>query len=209
MNKYFKVTGIIVLLIGLIAGSTFVYKALLNKYNNQAQLQLEENETNLEDTDASTESSNTGDSETEASKDYAAPDFTVYDDAGNEVTLKSQKGKPVVVNFWASWCPPCKGEMPDFQKVFEESGDEVEFMMINMTDGARETKESALAHIEENGYTFPIYFDTKQDAANAYQVFSIPTTYFIDAEGNIMTYASGAIEEEDLKKAIDMLKEKE
>ena len=83
-----------------------------------------------------------------------APDFTVYDREGNPVRLSDYAGKPVVLNFWASWCPPCKSEMPDFHAAYEELGDQVQFLMVNATDGSRETVDTAASFIQEQGYTF-------------------------------------------------------
>ena len=112
-----------------------------------------------------------------------APDFTVLDESGNEVSLSDFVGKPVVLNFWASWCGPCKVEMPDFNEAYLEYQDDIHFLMVNLTDGSRETMETALNHVEEQGYSFPIYYDTESDAAITYSIRSIPTTYFIDANG--------------------------
>ena len=134
-----------------------------------------------------------------------APDFTVYDLEGNPVHLLSYLGKPIVLNFWASWCGPCKMEMPDFQKAYEELDGSVQFLMVNMTDGSRETVETALAFIESQGYTFPVLFDSDMDAAITYNAYSLPTTYFISAEGQVIARASGAISAELLQQGIDMI----
>lgn len=140
----------------------------------------------------------------EETKDLA-PDFVVYDAKGNEVKLSDFRGKPVVLNFWASWCGPCKREMPDFQKVYEAYGEEVHFVMVNLTDGVQETVEAASQFMEDNGYTFPVYFDTELIAANAYVVNSVPRTYFIDAEGFLVDGVYGAINEEYLMNGIEKL----
>ena len=118
---------------------------------------------------------------TESIKKNTAPDFTVLDKDGNTVRLSEKFGKPIVINFWATWCPPCKQELPDFDKLCKEYGDRVVFMMVNLTDGYRDTVDGTKRFVSGKGYTFPVYFDTKDNAASAYNVSSIPQTTFIDA----------------------------
>ena len=137
---------------------------------------------------------------------YPAVDFTVYDVDGNKVNLFDFKGKPIVVNFWASWCPPCKREMPDFNEVYKEYKNEVVFMMIDLVDGIRETKDKGQKYVKEQGYEFPVYFDTDQDAAYKYWIMSIPTTIFINSEGNIEIGYQGAIDKETLVNGIKSIK---
>ncbi len=134
-----------------------------------------------------------------------APDFTVYDAEGKTVKLSDMKGKPTIVNFWASWCGPCKMEMPDFEEMYKKYGSEINFMMVNLTDGASETVSSAKKYIDSQGYTFPVYYDKDSIAAYTYSVYSIPMTLFIDAEGNFVVYAQGAIDADTLQKGIDMI----
>lgn len=134
-----------------------------------------------------------------------APDFTVYDEAGEEVRLSDYLGKPVVLNFWASWCGPCQMEMPDFHEKYLESGEEIQFLMINMTDGSRETKETAAGFIEKKQYEFPVFFDTEFDAAMAFGAYSLPTTFFLDKEGYVIAHAAGAIDGKTLQKGIDLI----
>ena len=136
---------------------------------------------------------------------YLTPEFTVYDLDGKEVHLSDFFGKPIVLNFWASWCGPCQMEMPDFNEKYLEIGEKVQFLMVNMTDGSRETAESASAFIAEQGYSFPVYYDTDLDAAAVYSVYSLPTTYFIDVEGYTVARATGAISGETLQRGIDMI----
>lgn len=132
-----------------------------------------------------------------------APDFAVYDSSGNTVKLSDYLGKAVVLNFWASWCPPCKAEMPDFQSMYTKySSQNVVFLMINMTDGSRETKATATAYLNSNGFTFKPIFDTKQSASTAYGVSSIPQTVFITKGGDISSKNIGQISASALENGI-------
>ena len=135
-----------------------------------------------------------------------APDFTVTDIDGNEIKLSDLEGKPVVLNFWASWCSPCKIEMPAFDLVWHELGDEVEFMMVDLVDGFQETVQTGSKYIEDQGFSFPVYYDTSADAAIAYGIRSIPTTVFIDKDGYAVSAAQGTISEDVLRKNIDLIK---
>ena len=139
-------------------------------------------------------------------EDVLAPDFTVYDKDGNEVRLSDFFGKPIVLNFWASWCGPCQYEMPDFDEKYKELGSEVNFVMVNMTDGQRETVDTASAFIEEKGYSFPVLFDSDSEAALSYGAYSLPTSFFIDADGHVIAQAVGAIDADTLQRGIDAIK---
>lgn len=134
-----------------------------------------------------------------------APEFSVEDAQGNTVAFTDFVGKPIVINFWASWCPPCKAEMPEFETVWQEVGDDVTFLMINATDGARETKEKAATFLAEAGFSFPVYYDVNQEAAYLYGISSLPTTVFIDAEGRILTGYIGMLDEQTLRGGIALI----
>ena len=130
-----------------------------------------------------------------------APDFTVIDKDGNKVKLSDFKGKPVVMNFWTSWCYYCKEEMPDFQKASETYPD-VQFMMINGTDGYQETLDMAKEYLSDNGYTFDAFFDTQLEAVGKYYVTGFPATIFVDKDGNIAGRANGMIDYNTLERAL-------
>ncbi len=134
-----------------------------------------------------------------------ASDFTMLDMEGNEVKLSDFFGTPIVLNFWASWCPPCKAELPDFEEACKRYEGKVTFLMVNLTDGQRETVEVAKSYIASQGYTFPVYFDTKYEAAYTYGVSSIPQTYFINADGSLEARATGMISAAQLEKGIGMI----
>lgn len=143
--------------------------------------------------------------ETEDPNKNTAPDFPVLDADGNTVRLSDMFGKPVVINFWATWCPPCKRELPDFDRLCREYGDRVVFMMVNLTDGRRDTVDGTKKFVSEKGYTFPVYFDTGLSGAKAYSVSSIPQTTFIDANGNVFATRIGAMNETVLRSYINAI----
>lgn len=136
----------------------------------------------------------------------AAPDFTVQDAGGNTVSFSQFKGKPIVLNFWASWCPPCKAEMPDYQKMYAQYAPEgVTFLMVNLTDGSRETVSTAKQFLKANRYTFPAYFDVKYKASDAYGISSIPDSIFVNRDGTIAAAYSGMLDAKAMKKNIEAL----
>ena len=136
-----------------------------------------------------------------------APDFTLTDRDGNSLRFSEiiARGKPVVLNFWASWCPACRNEKPGFERVYRDRGDEVKFVMLGLADGVRETVETGQRYIEESGFTLPVYFDTLQEGARAHGIRFLPTTVFIDGDGYIVTETQGMVNEETLRRAIDFM----
>lgn len=135
-----------------------------------------------------------------------SPDFKVYDINDKEVNLSDYKGKNLVINFWASWCPPCKYEMPYFQNATNKyKNKNIEILMLNLTDGERETVDSAKKYMKENNFDMNLLFDKDFNGAKAYQVQGIPRTIFIDEEGYIIKDHTGAIEQDILYDNIDKL----
>ena len=195
MEKAYKITKLLIWVLSfavLIAGAWFLYNKL------GANLQMDALATQPPATEA------TDPAETEAEANLA-PDFTVVARNGAEIRLADFRGMHVVLNFWASWCGPCKSEMPEFEEAWKQYGDEIHFVLVNLTDGSQETVESASAYIDGQGYTFPIYFDTSYSAAMAYGVNGVPVTYFIDEAGNLVAYGQGALSAETLQRGIDMI----
>ncbi|MEF9921387.1 MAG: TlpA disulfide reductase family protein [Anaerovoracaceae bacterium] len=131
----------------------------------------------------------------ESGDKIAAPDFKVYDKDGNVAKLSDFQGEPVILNFSTSWCPNCKEESPALQAAYDAIGDKVNFLMIDLIGARGETIADGMAYIEENGYTYPAYYDTDQEAAVAYGVSSFPCTFFIDRDGSVLFRNLGPIKE--------------
>ena len=198
-----KTVWILILVFVLLIGGAYVLYNQLGSRMDMPQLATQSGQAQDEAGDNQAEA---GESEDKA-ESALAPDFTVYDLNGNPVKLSDYRGKPVVLNFWSSRCGPCQMEMPDFQEAYEDLGEEIHFLMVNVTDGSWDTVDSASAFIAENNYTFPVFYDTDISAASAYGVSSLPTTYFIDAEGNGVAYGMGAMDMDTLMSGIEMILE--
>lgn len=131
-----------------------------------------------------------------------ATDFEVLSSDNQKIKLSDFYGKPIVVNFWATWCGPCRYELPAFNEIYKTYNEQVEFLMVNLTDSYSETIEVVEEFINENEYEFPVYFDTEYSASNAYNIYSIPQTIFIDKDGNIVDSHIGVIDKESLEKYV-------
>lgn len=133
------------------------------------------------------------------------PDFTVYTLDGEAVSLSDFRGKPVVLNFWASTCGFCVQEMPAFQQAYEELGSEVHFLMVNVTDGSWDTSESAQAYIDDSGFTLPFYLDTDLNAAMLFGLRGLPATFFLSDSGTLIGQRSGMMNYETLLGGIGLI----
>lgn len=217
MEKKKTLIIVSVLLVVLIGGASLLYAKLGDKLKPDNL--LIQNDTGNSDSGSvapgmsgennsadDTKPGNADDSTAENTS-FSAPNFTVYDRAGNPIRLSDFFGKPVVVNFWASWCGPCKMEMPDFEEMYQEYKEDVHFLMVNLTEGSRETMVTATTFLDNSGYTFPVYYDKDSDAAITYQVYAIPATYFINAKGELVAQGKSALDAETIKRGIGMILE--
>lgn len=137
-------------------------------------------------------------------KTIPAIDFTLKDQYGNTHTLSDYKGKTVFLNFWATWCSPCRAEMPDIQKLYEEfQQEDVVILGVAAPNLGREKSEEGIkGFLEENGYTYPVVMDTEAEAFQAYGINSFPTTFMIDNDGNVFGYIPGQLSEETMRDII-------
>lgn len=144
--------------------------------------------------------------ETGIQKGQIAPDFTLYDLNGNPVKLSELKGKKVLINFWATWCPPCRAEMPQMQKFYEDyKSESVAIVGVNLTP-TEENTESIQSFVGEHKLTFPIVLDPEGDVMQKYQIAAYPTTYLLDSTGVIRGKFQGAINYELMKESVSNIK---
>ncbi|MGE7903044.1 TlpA disulfide reductase family protein [Peribacillus sp. NPDC094092] len=132
-----------------------------------------------------------------------APDFSLKTLDGKQVELSDYKGKKVMLNFWATWCPPCKKEMPDMEKYAQQAGDDVVVLAVNI-----DPENDVQAFVDDNGITFTIPLDSqsaKNPVNERYKILSIPTTYFIDKEGIIRNKVISAMQLKDMERNINSM----
>lgn len=134
----------------------------------------------------------------------AAPDIVFLDVDGNEVKISDFAGKPVILNFWTSWCVYCKKEMPDFEAAYDKYGDKIDFVMLNIAY-SEYAEDDGRKYYAESGYTFPFYYDKTDGGTKTYNLRGYPMSVFIDAQGNIVSYHFGALSAELLERNIAAL----
>ncbi len=180
----------IIALVAVIAAAAIAYPKLADKANEE---QASENTTLGEEYNENAENTKQGND---------VSDIRIFDPEGNEVYLSDFSGKPVVLNFWATWCGYCIQEMPDFQEAYEKYGEDVQFLIVN-TDDSIDAGEKFL---KDKGYTFPSYYDLEHSAAITYAITGIPRTIAIDKNGTIKYNRAGMINAETLEGIIEMIK---
>lgn len=132
-----------------------------------------------------------------------APDFTLNTLDGKTVKLSDFKGKKVILNFWATWCPPCKAEMPHMQNYYQSNKDkDIIILAVNLTN---QDKGLEVIHNFADDYklTFPILLDEQGSVGSTYQILTIPTSFFINEKGEIHQKISGPMDEETMQKYVN------
>ncbi|MFK8793260.1 peroxiredoxin family protein [Planococcus plakortidis] len=139
------------------------------------------------------------------SQGQAAPDFTLTDQDGETVKLSDYRGKKVILNFWATWCPPCRAEMPHMQQFHENNaGGDVEILAVNLT--AQDNGDEAIrSFIDEFGLTFSIPMDETGSTAQTYQIRTVPTTFILNTKGEIAQKIVGPMDEQIMKDQTDSI----
>lgn len=136
---------------------------------------------------------------------FMAPDFTLETFEGEEITLADLRGKAIMINFWASWCPPCRAEMPSMEKVYQEYQDQG-FVVLAINATHQDAFSDAALFVETSGFSFPVLADTTGSVSQSYQLRSLPTSLFVDKEGVIQEIVyGGPIPEADIQARVESL----
>ena len=122
---------------------------------------------------------------------YPAPDFTLLTPDGEALSLSDLRGQPVVLNFWATWCPPCRQEIPALERVYRDLEGEVVVLGIDV----QESRATVASFVEAYGMTYPVVLDAEAEVARTYRVRAFPTTYFVDSRGVITRVFTGPLNE--------------
>lgn len=134
---------------------------------------------------------------------FSAPHFELTGLDGSTYVVAGKREKPLVLNFWASWCGPCRIEAPDLREVYQKYEGEIDLYAVNMT--ATDSIDKATAFVEAFQLSFPIPLDADGDVSKRYQIFSIPTTFFIDRSGVIRYKINGIADRLTMEKNVEAL----
>ena len=204
-----KIGGILMIFMGvlMLTGKLSVASASLSGTGQEGNVAEQAEEETAEDAE---EADHTDGSEGE--KLTPAVDFNLTDQYGNTHTLSQYKGKTIFLNFWGTWCPPCRAEMPDIQKLYEEFDQEGEDALVILgvaapNLGKEKSEDGIKTFLEENGYTYPVLMDTEAELFQTYGITSFPTTIMIDRDGNLFGYATGQLNEETMRSIIQQTME--
>lgn len=210
-----KIGALLLIFTGLLMVTGGMNRLSIGLANISSQNQSDRVSPDMESNDQNNPSG-TSPSATEDSEKMPAPDFTLYDQFGVQHTLSEYKGKVVFLNFWASWCGPCKQEMPDIQALYESYQENQEdVIFLGVANPATQTNpfqqdvspEEITAFLSDNHYTYPTAMDLTGEVLAAYGISAFPTTFMIDADGNIFGYVPGALTKDVMENIIEQTKE--
>lgn len=192
MNEIKKISGIII----VIAGAIMLYNGVKNEietYNSKEKVEISQSQTDSPNNEEETK--------------IEALDFTLYDQYGEEHTLSEYKGKTIFLNFWATWCPPCREEMPYIEELYKEynkNNDEVVILGVASPNlGKEKDQEYIEDFLKQGDFTFPVVFDEGGTLTYAYGFSSLPSTLIIDKEGYITKYIPGGMNKETMQSLIE------
>lgn len=204
MKKLFSLLVVILLSVSLISGC--VNKDNVETDKSEATNKEEKNIVKNQENDENNKGEPKEDAEIKEGifPGNKAYDFALLDKEGNEISLSSLNGKVVFLNFWASWCGPCRIEMPHMQKVYEEYKDkDVVILAVNITASEKNGIDGVNSFLQENKYTFPVLYDKDGAVAEKYRISAIPTTYIINKDGIIVNLIRQSMSEEMIKQQIE------
>lgn len=192
MNEIKKISGIII----VIAGAIMLYNGVKNEietYNSKEKVEISQSQTDSPNNEEETK--------------IEALDFTLHDQYGKEHTLREYKGKTIFLNFWATWCPPCREEMPYIEELYKEynkNNDEVVILGVASPNlGKEKDQEYIEDFLKQGDFTFPVVFDEGGTLTYAYGFSSLPSTLIIDKEGYITKYIPGGMNKETMQSLIE------
>ena len=206
-----KIGAVLMILMGLMmfTGKMNDITGYLSGVGDTGQERVSENTEDGDESDGEEsggEGSQQGGTDQESSS--GAVEFTLTDQYGARHSISDYRGKVIFLNFWATWCSPCRMEMPDIQALYQEyeaMGEEAEVVFLSVATpglGGEGTKEEVIGFMEENGYTYPVLMDETGEVSAMFGISAYPTTYMIDREGKVYGYVSGALSRENMESII-------
>ena len=162
----------------------------------------------VQNTDSKSKATSTGTNELKVGLEVGnlAPDFELKNVEGNSIKLSSLKGKKVILNFWASWCPPCRQEMPDMAKFYVDQKDKgIEILAVDLTN-TEKSREDVTNFMRANSITFPVVLDENGKVSQLYNVASIPASFIIDSQGVIQRELVGPMTYNSMKSMLGSIK---
>ena len=213
MDKIQKIGGALLIIVGLVmalGGTDNIMTQIKNMGKPKAEISqdLGSNANGPKEDTIPNEDNNVENQGEEEEEKIPAPDFTLVDQYGETHTLSDYRGKIVFLNFWATWCPPCRMEMPHIEEIYNDNNLNQDDVVILGVAGPNLGREGDIDHIvkflEEEGYTFPVVFDEEGGETLAkYYIQSFPSTFIIDKEGNVKYYVPGAMDKETMENIIN------